>query len=171
MLLELTKEPANGGALHRDAQLEVLAALLKHLDSIEILSQILHDSEALKLGTQVQDQVAKTNGGLIVNICLILQVVAEPLKPNLVQNELVKLGRSELLNGVFKNNLGLQIFTKAILPCHLLEAGLLRLFHFDLYLVSETKLVLDMLSASHAAENATSHHDSKLCGKRFSFLH
>jgi len=97
--------------------------------------------------------------------------VAEPLKPNLVQNELVKLGRSELLNGVFKNNLGLQIVTKAILPCHLLEAGLLRLFHFDLYLVSVTKLVLDMLSASHAAENATSNHDSKLCGKRFSFLH
>ena len=171
LLLKLTKEPANSGALHRDAQLEVLAALLKHLDSVEILSQILDDSEAVKLGTQVLDQVAKTNRGLIVNICLILQVVTEPLKPDLVQNELVKLRRSELLNGVFKDNLGLQIVAEAILPRHLLEAGLLRLFHFDLDLVADTKLVLDMLSASHAAENATANHDSKLRGERLSFLH
>ena len=51
---------------------------------------------------------------------------------------------------------------EAELHSHSRELEILELPDFDLDLVANTKLALDMLRAAHASEDASSHHDAQL---------
>ena len=54
---------------------------------------------------------------------------------------------------------------------HLLQVVIAGLAHFDLNLVADAKLILDVLRAAHAAEDSASDHDTELGGEGLGLLH
>ena len=93
---------------------------------------------------------------------------------NLLKYERVEIRTSTLIDRSLEVDLGRQIIcrtSEAKLVCHLLEIAVRRLDHFDLDLVSDAVLVLDMLCAAHAAEHATTNHDAKFSRESLGLLH
>ena len=90
-VLQLAEEPADCLVLLWDTQLEVLSALLKDLDLLEVAGKEHHDAEAVSLSLQVFKQVSESHFGLVVEPCLNRQVVTKPIAPDLVQNERIVL--------------------------------------------------------------------------------
>ena len=141
---------------------------------LEVPCQVCQDAEAVRLGLQELDKVAEAHLSVVVEACFCYQVVTDTVFRNLIKYELVKVRSSTLIDRSLEADLGRQIICRASeakLVCHLLEIAVRRLDHFDLDLVSDTVLVLDMLCAAHAAEHATANHDAKLSRKSLGLLH
>ena len=161
-MLKLAEEPADGLALLRDSQLEVLSALLKNFDLLEVARKEHHDAEAVSLSLQVFKQVSEPHFALLVKICLNCQVVTKSIASYLIQNESIELGTLKLLNGSLQRDLRLGVTLEAKTAGQLLEVLVACLLHLDLDFVADAELVLDVLGAAHAAEDTATDHDSKL---------
>lgn len=72
------------------------------------------------------------------------------------------MGIGTRFNGTFEVDLSLEIIVEAKLLCQLLKLIISRLFHFRFDLISDTKLVLDVLGTTHASEDTTTDHDTHL---------
>lgn len=72
------------------------------------------------------------------------------------------MGIGTRFNGTFEVDLSLEIIVEAKLLCKLLKLIISRLFHFRFDLISDTKLVLDVLGTTHASEDTTTDHDTHL---------
>ena len=70
-----------------------------------------------------------------------------------------------------QSDLRLQICSETKLMSHRLQFVVLGLLHLDFHLVAHAEFVFYVLGAAHASEDSTSHHDTKLGGQGFSFLH
>ena len=65
----------------------------------------------------------------------------------------------------------LKIPFEAINFSELLQILIDRFCNFYFYLIAHSVLVLDMLTAPHASEYASTNHDTHLGGESFSFFH
>ena len=161
-MLKLAEEPADSLALLRDSQLEVLSALLKNFDLLEVARKEHHDAEAVSLSLQVFKQVSEPHFALLVKIRLNCQVVTKSIASDLIQDESIELGTLKLLNGSLQRDLRLGVTLEAKTAGQLLEVLVACLLHLDLDFVADAELVLDVLGAAHAAEDTSTNHDSKL---------
>ena len=161
-MLKLAEEPADSLALLRDSQLEVLSALLKNFDLLEVARKEHHDAEAVSLSLQVFKQVSEPHFALLVKIRLNCQVVTKSIASDLIQDESIELGTLKLLNGSLQRDLRLGVTLEAKTAGQLLEVLVACLLHLDLDFVADAELVLDVLGAAHAAEDTSTDHDSKL---------
>ena len=172
--LELAEEPADGLAFLGHSHLEKLAALFKDLNLLEVPCQVCQDAEAVRLGLQVLDEVAEAHLSVVVQLCFCYQIVTNTVNRNLLEYEPIKVRTSALIDRSLEVDLGRQIVSRASeakLVCHLLEIAVVGLDHFDLDLVSDAVLVLDMLCAAHTTEHAAANHYAKLSRKSLGLLH
>mmetsp|Transcript_18707 Transcript_18707/g.25268 ORF Transcript_18707/g.25268 Transcript_18707/m.25268 type:complete len:130 (+) Transcript_18707:552-941(+) len=127
-----------------------------------MLSQVLNDAEAVDLRAHEFKQIAQSHCLLSIYSGLSQKIRAKTIRLDLIENKLVKLGGSELLDRLSERHLVLQIITQTKLPGHLLQLCKARFLNLDLDFVADSKLVLDVLGAAHAAEDSTADHNAQL---------
>ena len=125
----------------------------------------------MSLCSKVLQKVTKTNLIVIVDLSLDEQILADSILPDLAENKIVKLSCCALVDGRLQGDLRLQVCVEAQLLRQLLQLVVLRLPHLDFDFVAHAELVLDVLRAAHAAEDASAHHDAQLGRQRLRFFH
>ena len=133
--------------------------------------QVSQDPEAVSLRLQEFKKVSQPDLTVRIEICLSGQVVTEAIRSDLVEDQVIELGSGALLDRSLQLNLNRKIRIEAKLVGHLLKIVIRGLADLNLDLITDTELVLDMLGASHASEDATTNHDSKLSRQSFSLFH
>ena len=169
--LETTEEPSDSLAFLWHAKLEEFTALLEDFNLVEVASQELQDAKSVSLSCKVLQKVTKADLIVVVDLGLNEKVLAKTILPDLAEDEIVKLSCCALVNCTLQGDLRLQVCVEAQLLSQLLQLVVLRLPHLDFDFVAHAELVLDVLRAAHAAEDASSDHDAELGRQRLRFFH
>ena len=108
----------------------------------------------------------------MIDISFSSEIMTDSIRPDLAKDQIIELSACTLVNRTSQVDSVLEaLVLEAKLACHLLEVRVLCLLDLDFDLVADTELALDMLRATHAAEDTTSDHDAQFGGKSLCFFH
>ena len=151
-------------------QLQILITLFKNLDPLKDAGKEHHDAKSVSASPQELKQSSEAHLAILTP-CESDQVMTKSITADLVQDDLIELGLFELLNCIFQRNFRQEIDLEAKLTGLLLNFFLFWPPQLNFDLIADTKLVFDVVRASHATEVTTTNHNAELCRQCLGFVH